>query len=371
MNFDFPDELKQLREEARRFLGAECPLPVVRQALDERQEPARKLWRQMADLGWLGVTIAPDCGGVGLGDEALCVIAEELGRAVAPVPFASSVCLATAAISDHASPAQKAQWLPALADGTQIGCLALMEGVGQPHASGVEATVRNGRLSATKWPVLDGDLADFAIVVARDADGSMGLFRVDLQGPGVQRTRLDSLDPTLGQARLVFEQAPAIALGECPCGWPAIETLIDRAAVPLAFAQVGGAQACLEMAKQYALERYAFGRPIGSFQAIKHKLADVFVAIELARSNAYYAAWAISTHASETTLAAATAHLSASEAYQLAARENIQTHGGLGCTWEYDCHFHYRRAKLQAVLLGGAPFWRDRLLSHLPAPATA
>jgi acyl-CoA dehydrogenase len=201
-------------------------------------------------------------------------------------------------------------------------------------------------------------------VVARDAAGEVGLYVVDLGALGVQRSRLKGLDPRRSQATIVFDAVPTERL-EAASGFGIIGALMDRAAILIAFEQVGGAQACLDMAKAYALERYAFGRPIGSFQAIKHKLADVYVATELARSNAYFGAWAISTNAPELPVAAAAARISATEAFHLASKENIQTHGGIGFTWESDCHFYYRRSKQLATAIGGAPYWKDRLIAAL------
>ncbi|MBP7660284.1 MAG: hypothetical protein KA778_09785, partial [Burkholderiaceae bacterium] len=203
-----------------------------------------------------------------------------------------------------------------------------------------------------------------AVVAAKDSAGTIGLYLVELQAAGVTRTTLKSVDPSRNQSRIGFDQAPAQPLGEGAQGWAGVERLLDRAAVLMAFEQVGGASACLDMAVAYANERFAFGRPIGSFQAIKHKLADVYIATELARSNAYYGAWALSTDAPELALAAATARVAGSDAFYLAAKENIQTHGGMGFTWEMDCHLFYRRAKLMAVQLGSNPHWKDRLV-HL------
>jgi alkylation response protein AidB-like acyl-CoA dehydrogenase len=186
----------------------------------------------------------------------------------------------------------------------------------------------------------------------------------ELGAPGVRRSRLKTIDPGRSQAKIVFDAVPVERL-EAAHGFGTIGALLDRAAILIAFEQVGGAQACLDMAKAYAMERYAFGRPIASFQAIKHKLADVYVAIELARSNAYYGAWAISTGAADLPVAAAAARVSATEAFHLASKENIQTHGGIGFTWEADCHFYYRRSKLLAAALGSAPYWKDRLIAAL------
>ena len=364
MNFDFSDDLKQLREQARRFLKDQSSTKAVRKILEGSDTYDRALWKGMADMGWLGAAVPEAYGGADLGHEGLCVLAEEIGRAIAPVPFGSSVYLATEALLAHGSQAQRERWLPAMVKGSQIGCFALAEGLGNPSARSVNARVENGKLSGEKWPVSDGDAADFAVVVAKDPAGAIGLYLVELQAAGVSRTTLKSVDPSRNQSRITFAQAPAQPLGEGAQGWAGVERLLDRAAVLMAFEQVGGASACLDMAVAYANERFAFGRPIGSFQAIKHKLADVYIATELARSNAYYGAWALSTDAPELALAAATARVAGSDAFYLAAKENIQTHGGMGFTWEMDCHLFYRRAKLMAVQLGSNPHWKDRLV-HL------
>ena len=190
------------------------------------------------------------------------------------------------------------------------------------------------------------------------------LVIVDLAGPGVTRETVTTIDPTRSHARIVFAGAPADPLPGSE-GVDAVRHLLDRAAVMLAFEQVGCAQAALEMARDYARERYAFGRPIGSFQAIKHKLADIYIAVELARSNAYYGAWALHTDAAELPIAASVARISACDAGWLASKENIQTHGGMGFTWQMDCQFYYRRAKLHALALGGTREWKRRLVAEL------
>jgi alkylation response protein AidB-like acyl-CoA dehydrogenase len=224
-------------------------------------------------------------------------------------------------------------------------------------------------VSGTKVPVADGDVADFAVVVAAHGDGRAGLFLVDLTASGVTRASVATVDPTRSHARLVLDSVPGELLGAPGQGWPLTERLLDRAAVLVAFEQLGGAQAALEMAREYALGRFAFGRQIASFQAIKHKLADMYVGVELARSNAYYGAWALTKDAPELPVAAAAARVAASEAYYQAAKENIQIHGGMGFTWEFDCHLHYRRAKLTGLTLGSARRWKDLLVTRLEAGA--
>ncbi len=364
MNFDFSDDLKQLRDQARRFLSEQCTPAVVRRSLDGQERFAAPLWREIGGMGWIGAAIPETFGGAGLGYEGLCVLAEEIGRVVAPVPFGSTAYLASEAILTAGSDAQKRAWLPKLADGSLIGCLALAEGAGNPDPATIQARVSGGRLSGSKWPVADGGIADIAVVVARDEAGHMGLFLAPLAD--VRRRDLQTLDPTRNHARLDFDALPVERLGGgAEDGWELVQRVLDRAAVLFAFEQVGGADACLQMARDYAMERFAFGRPIGSFQAIKHKLADMYVALELARSNAYFGAWALSADAADLALAAATARVSATEAFHLASKENIQTHGGIGFTWAVDCQLFYRRSKQLALTLGGPPFWKDRLVGLL------
>ncbi len=365
MNFDFSDDQKFLKNEARRFLEARCPTSKVRAVLDD---PAAsydvELWKGVSGQGWLGTAIPEAHGGLGLGHLELCVIAEELGRALAPIPFASTVYFLAEALLMAGSEAQKQTWLPKIAAGEVIGCFASVERPGVLTEAQVQARVEGGRLNGTKLPVTDGDIADVAVVLARDG-GRLSLFLVELGGAGVARETLQTLDPTRGAAKLGFSGAAARRLGEAGEGLALAEALLERAAVLLAFEQLGGADRALEMAKGYAIERYAFGRPIGSYQAIKHKLADIYVKNELARSSAYYGAWALDTGASELPLAAASARVSASEAYWNAAKENLQTHGGIGFTWQMDCHLFYRRAQQLGLVAGGAKAWKEKLVQQL------
>jgi alkylation response protein AidB-like acyl-CoA dehydrogenase len=336
----------------------------VRRILEGPEPYDKALWKEIAAMGWTGASIPEEYGGAGLGHLGLCVLAEELGSALAPVPFSSSIYLAAEAIMAGGSEAQKRTWLPKLASGEAIGTLALAEGPGKADPRRLRTTFRNGVLTGEKLPVPDGDVANVAVVVAQGERGVV-LALADLEGAGVQRHSVETIDPSRSHARITFENAAAEPLGGASAGESLLRSVQDRAAVLFAFEQVGGAQRALEMARDYALERYAFGRPIGSFQAIKHKLADVYVATELARSNAYYGAWALSRDAAELPLAAASARISANEAYFLAAKENIQVHGGMGYTWEFDCHLHYRRAKLLSLALGSTRLWKDRLVTQL------
>jgi alkylation response protein AidB-like acyl-CoA dehydrogenase len=369
MNFDFSDEQKQLRDEARRFLAKQCPPRAVRAVLDGNTGYDRDLWKGLADMGFLGVAIPEAFGGVGAGHLELCVIAEEIGRALAPVPFSSTVYLAAEAIQLAGSEAQKSKWLPAIASGNAIGTLALFEGRGNPSPGAIRLSASKGMLDGVKKPVPDGAIADFAIVAARTAstgrETDISLFLVDLAGEGVEVKPLTNVDPSRGQAEITFKGCKAEPLGPANEGWSILSRVLDRAAVLMAFEQVGGAGRALEMGRDYALDRIAFGRPIGSFQAVKHMLADMYVAATLARSNCYYGAWALSTNAAELPEAAAASRISATQAFQHCSKNNIQVHGGMGFTWEFDCHLYYRRSNALALSLGSLSYWEDALIDRM------
>ncbi len=365
MNFDYSDDQKFLKGEARKFLEARCPASVVRGVLnDDAKSYDADLWKAVAEMGWLGAAIPEQFGGLGLGKIELCAIAEELGRVVAPIPFASTVYFMAEAVMLAGTDQHKGFVLPKIASGEWIGCFATSEGPGAVTPSSIKAVVKDGKLTGTKIPVTDGDCANIAVVLANE-NGKPGLYFVNLGDAGVQRETLKTLDPTRGVAKLTFKDAGAWRLGGEGDGFALMEQVFDRAAVYLAFEQVGGADRSLEMAKAYALERYAFGRVIASYQAIKHKLADMYVKNELARSNAYYGGWALATDAAELPLAASAARVAASDAFWFASKENIQTHGGMGFTWEVDCHLYYRRAKQLGLVAGGAKVWKERLVSQL------
>jgi len=375
MNFEFSDEQKQLKDEARRFLEAKCPPKAVRAVLEGAEPFDRALWKQLADQGYLGVAVPEEYGGLGAGYLELCMIAEEMGRVLAPVPFSSSVFMATEFLLVAGSDAQKAAWLPKLVAGEAIGTFAVAEGVGAATPRNLKTSAANGILTGTKQPVADGDVAHFAIVLARSAPGSdergLSLYIVDLNGPGVTREAVETIDPSRSHARITLANAPGDLLGAAGEGWSILQQVYDRAAILTAFEQVGGSDRALEMARDYALERMAFGRPIGSFQAVKHMLADMYVSATLARSNAYYGAWALSTDAAELPEAAATARVCATQAFQHCSKNNIQVHGGMGFTWAFDCHLFYRRSNLLALNLGALSQWEDKLISRLRAKNAA
>jgi len=368
MNFDFSDDQKALRDQASRFLRDRCPPKAVRRILEGGDIFDRDLWKGVIEMGWTATAIPEEFGGLGLGYLELCVIAEELGRVVAPIPFASSVYLATEAIMLAGSQAQKEKYLPQLAAGEIIGTFANAEGANAPSPRTIKTTFKGGKLDGTKTPVADGMASDFAIVLVRTGDSgdrALSLAIVDLTDDSITKTEVKSVDPTRSQAQIDFKGTPAELLGAQGEGWGLTAQIFDRAAVLLAFEQVGGSDACLAMAKDYAMGRYAFGRQIASYQAIKHKLADMYVNTEIARSNSYYGAWALSTNAPELPEAAAGARISAIAAYDYASKENIQTHGGMGFTWELDCQLFFRRAKNDALSIGPARVWKEKLVTQL------
>lgn len=366
MNFDFSDDQKLLRKTAREYLTEHAPLSLCRAVLESDAAYSDTLWKGIAQLGWLGTAIPEEYGGAGFGRLELAALAEELGYALAPIPFSSSIYLASEALQLAGSAAQQRQYLPKLASGEWIGTFTHAEQPGAHGAAGVATTFKNGKLNGTKIPVADGEIAQLAVVTAT-CGSDVGLVAVDLTGTGVHRQSVRSIDPSRSLATLRFDGAPAQLLGDAATGWAVVQKLLDRAAVLMAFEQVGSATRAFEMTREYTLGRYAFGRSIASFQAIKHRLADLYVEIELARSNCYYGAWALGNDAPELGVAACGARASASDAFELASKEMIQLHGGVGYTWEFDCHLFYRRSKWLAAALGSANHWREQLIQRLEA----
>ncbi len=362
MNFDFSDDEKMVRDEAARYLRDNCGLGEARGVLEGNETYGKKVWKGISDMGLLGTAIPEEFGGVGAGYPTLCLVAEQLGRHLAPVPFSSSVYLAAEALLAFGTSDQKQNYLPKIASGECIGTVAEVETRQATTRENVQVSVQSGKMNGKKLIVPDGGIADIAIVLGRTGPDSLGLFLVDLNDPSVTATPIDAVDPTRNTATLSFEDTPVEAL-TAGDGWQQLQTIYSRAAVLMAFEQLGGAAAALDMAVAYAKERFAFGRPIGSFQALKHMMADMYVALKLAESNCYYAAWALDTNSDDLDLAAATARVSATQAFQLCSRDNIQVHGGMGFTWEFDCHLFYRRSNYLTVALGGLTAWEDKLVA--------
>jgi acyl-CoA dehydrogenase len=352
MNFQFSDEAEALRDQARKFLQDKSPRDKARAVMNNEASHDAGLWADIVALGWTALRIPEEHGGLGLSVLELCVLAEEIGRLVSPVPFTSSVLLATEALIIAGTDAQKAKWLPKLADGSAMGAVALAEGTSVPGTKS-KLTVASGKVTGVKQPVQDAACADFFIV-----SGRAGLMLVE-KGEGVSINDVETIDMVRRSSTVTFNEAPCEAMGD------GLETFLASSAVLLAFEGLGGADAAMEMAIGYAQERVAFGRKIAGYQAVKHRLADMYIKNQLARSHAYYGAWALLTDAAELTQAAAGARVAALDAFQFAAEENVQLHGGIGFTWESDCQFYYRRARLLSGILGSKNHWSDVLVRAL------
>ena len=364
MNFEFSSDQRLLRDIARKFLEGQESIKKAREVMEGDHSYDETLWKSVIEMGWTATTIPEEFDGLGLGYFELCVIAEELGRSLAPTPFSSSIYLATEAILNHGTKEQKQNYLPKLAAGEIVGTLAHTETTTAPTQENLACELKKDQLNGSKIVVPDGDIANFAVVSAKDGN-KVVLCLVDLAAKGVEIKTENTLDPSRSHASIVFKNAKVEVLDSKEDGWTALQEVLDRAAVLFAFEQLGGAEACMNMAKEYAMGRFAFGRPIASFQAIKHKIADMYIAVELARSNCYFGAWALSTNAPELSTAAATARVSASQAFNECSKENIQTHGGMGFTWEFDCHLYYRRCRQLAANIGSQATWKNKLISSL------
>ncbi|WP_030616798.1 acyl-CoA dehydrogenase family protein [Streptomyces fulvoviolaceus] len=365
MALTLTDEQEELRATLRRFLTEKAPSAAVRRWMesDDGHDPA--LWRQMAgQLGLHGLALPEEYGGFGGGPVELGIVLEELGRVLLPSPYFATVALAGQALAASGDGTAKARWLPAIADGSLTATLAMAEANGswRPEDMGAAATRDDGgwTVSGTKMFVVDGHTADLLLVTARD-DTGLGLFAVDGDASGVTRTRLETLDPTRRLARIDLDRAVAVRVGPDGDASAYLRTVLDLAAVALAAEQVGGAQACLDAAVEYAKVRVQFGRPIGSFQAVKHKCADMLLQVEAARSAAYHAMSVAAEGSGELPVSAALAAAYCSAAFTHAAKENIQIHGGIGYTWEHDAHLYLKRAKSSEQLFGSPATHRARL----------
>jgi alkylation response protein AidB-like acyl-CoA dehydrogenase len=373
MDIGFSEEQELLRDTARKFLDSECPTQFVRRMMDTDDAVTDEFWRQLAENGWLGITYPEDVGGSGLGLVDLVVLMEEIGRAVMPGPYPATVLLGGAAIATAGSPAQRREWLPRIAAGEVKATLALTEPNARWDAAGITATAREARggftLSGGKMFVPDAHLADVLVVAGRSRDGStmedgVSVFLVSKDAPGLAIRRLPSVDETrkLCEVKLDSVTVPGSALlGELHQGWAPLQRVIDRAAVALSAEMCGAAQRVLEMTVDYAKLRVAFGKPIGTYQGVKHKCADMLVDIENAKSLTYYAAWAVDEGEAEAPLAVSMAKAAASDAGRKVCAAGIQLHGGIGMTWEHDLQLYLKRAKADEVAFGDATWHRERI----------
>ncbi len=383
MNFAFSEEQEELRASARAFLADHSGSEAIRRAMADERGHDPEVWKRIAaELGWPAVTIPEEHGGLGLGFVELAALLEVMGEHLLCAPFFSSVCLGAEALLAAGSPDQRDEHLPGIAEGRTLTTLAHAEPEGRWDTDGIACEARRDGgdyvLSGSKGFVLDGAGADLLVVAARQpgsaGDAGLSLFAVPGDAAGLERRALPTMDQTrrLAEIELRDVRVPAEArLGAEGEAAPALARILDRAAVALAAEQVGGAQRCLDLSVEYAKERVQFGRPVGSFQSIKHKCADMMVAVESARSGAYYAACVAAEDSEELPLVAPLAKASASEAFFRCAAEAIQIHGGVGFTWEYDVHLYFKRARSTEVFLGDPAHHRELLARRLGIGAGA
>ena len=379
MDIGFTEEQELLRASARRFLENECPTAFVRHRMAEPAAMTDVFWQQLADQGWFGILFPEEAGGSGLGLVEMTVLMEEMGRAVMPGPFFSTVLLGGAAILEVGSQAQQQEWLPRIAAGSAKVTLAWTEPNARWDAAGIVATGRETAsgfvLSGTKLFVADAHLSDAVVVAVRTRDGStmedgVSLFLVPKDAAGFAVTLLPTIDETrkLCEVRLDNVAVPAASLlGAKHGGWPPLSRVLDRATVALCAEMCGGAQQVLDMTTAYAKIRLTFGKPIGSYQGVKHRAADMLVDVENAKSLTYYAAWAIDEGLAEAPLAVSMAKAYTSDAYRKVAGAGIQLHGGIGFTWEHDLQLYFKRAKASEVAFGDATWHRERVARLMTA----
>jgi alkylation response protein AidB-like acyl-CoA dehydrogenase len=373
MDIGFSEEQELLRETARKFLDAECDTRFVRARMAEPAAVTAEFWGKLAEQGWLGIVYPEAVGGSGLGLVDLVVLMEEMGRRVMPGPFFSSVLLGGATIMEAGNPAQQAEWLPQIAAGKKKVALAWTEPALRWDAAGVALPARESvggfTLSGVKLFVGDAHLADILVVAARTRDGStmedgVSLFLVPRDAPGVGVSPMPTIDETRKSCEVRFGNAvvPAASLlGELHGGWAPLSRVVARATVALCAEMCGGAQQVLDMTVDYAKLRVAFGKPIGSYQGVKHQAADMLVALENAKSLTYYAAWAFDQGEPDALLTVSMAKAAASDMARKVAGTGIQLHGGIGMTWEHDLQLYYKRARACEVAFGDAAWHRERV----------
>ena len=371
MDFTFSEEQNILRESARKFVESQCGPEYIKQFVDGKREFDETLWKAMAGLGWAGVLIPEEQGGAGLGFVELGVVLEEMGKGPMPGPFVSTVVMAAEAIRIAGTPKQRQAFLPRVASGELTGTLAWAEPDGLYNTKGLKTIARAERdgfvLNGTKLFVTDGASADLLICAAASESGT-SLFVIDRKAPGLKITPVPAMDRTMNLSEVVLDGVAVSGdalLGREGEAKGTLKQLMNRINVAYALDMVGGGQRILEIGVEYAKTRVQFGQPIGSFQAIKHKCADILMEVEGARSISYYAAWAQGEEGEEATASASAAKAFCSEMYRRAAKEVLQILGAIGFTWEHETHIYLKRAQSLGSLFGDATFHRERLAQEL------
>jgi len=362
MQFGLNESQEILKQNARQFFAGECPMTHVRHLAESKQPYDPALWSKMAAQGYTGIIFPEKYDGLGLGKVELILLLEEAGRALLPGPFWSTVAVAGVVIDAVASDAQKTKYLARICRGEARSTLALVEAGADWDLAEASLVATNGRLTGEKLFVLDADVADFIVVAAQS-----GVFLVEAQAPGLSVTPMPALDLTRHFYAVQFKDTPAEKLGE---GANLIRAL-NIATAALVAEMVGGMQHVLDLTVDYAKMRKQFGKPIGTFQAVQHQCADMYLETESSRSAAYYAAWALEHDAPDAATATSIAKMYASDACRAVGNRGIQIHGGNGFAWENDLHLYYRRAKASETMLGDATFHRERIARLVIGPVPA
>ena len=362
MEFGLSESQQLLKDNARKFFATECPMAEVRRLMDTDTAYDASLWAKIAEQGYTGCMFSEEFGGVGLGKAEFILLMEEAGRGLLPGPFFSTVALAAAVIDAVAIPEQKKKYLAPICSGEARSTVAFLEEKATWDLAQLQIASVNGKLSGEKLFVTDAAIADWIVVIARN-----GVFLVDRKSPGLEISKMSGMDLTRKLYSLKFTQTPAEKLGDSN----ALPKALDVATAALAAEMVGGMQRTLELTVEYAKTRKQFGKPIGSFQAVQHQCADMYLETESSRSAAYYAAWALEHNAPDASLAVSIAKMYASDASRTVGNRGIQVHGGMGFTWENDVHLYYRRAKASETAFGDATFHRERIARLVIDEATA
>ncbi len=374
MDFAFSEEQEMLRRSSREFLAKECGSKVVRRLMDSKDAYDPALWKKIADLGWTALGIPEQYGGVGSFLD-LTVVLEEAGRALLPGPFFATMGLAVPALIEAGTEAQKKEALAAIAEGSARATLAFTEPSGRWDAGGVTLAAKPAgggwRLDGVKLFVPDAESADYMVVAARtrgEGEDGITLFLIKGRPNGMTVTPLKTLDMTRRWDEVRFEGVELGAdavMGAPHKAWPQLKRALEWATAALCAEMMGGAQKVLEASTEYAKTRQQFGKPIGIYQAVSHKLADMLVLSESGRSATYYAAWTVDADAPDRSLASSMAKAYVSDAYRKVAGDGIQVHGGIGFTWEHDMHLYFKRAKASEVTLGDATYHRELVAQAL------
>jgi alkylation response protein AidB-like acyl-CoA dehydrogenase len=370
MDFSFSPDQTLLKNSARAFLDEHCKPAAVRLTWDDPRGESEAMWKEMAQLGWLGLSLPETYGGSGLGMVETAVLLDELGRAACPGPFWPTA-LAAAAIAEAGTEGQKKRWLPAIATGDARAAIAFLDTDldWNPEATATRADKTSGgwTLTGVKRYLAWGHVANVILVPARTPDG-LTLFLVNPSAPGITSTPVEPMDPGTRWANVKLDRVPVTAddmIGAPGTAGPLLERLLRRGAVGAAAEMLGASRRCLDLAVEYAKVREQFGQPIGSFQAIRHKCAEMLLEVENSHSAVYYAAWAVDAGADDAPLAASIAKSYVADASRKVCGEAIQVHGGIGFTWEYDLHLYFKRAKALEAQYGDAEYHRELIVRRV------